>query len=73
MKKLQDQGDKISGVLESMEKKSSAAAPAHGQIYEHFYAGTAVIKGQAVIQNNDLFRVTIIARFDIYIPFSPAG
>lgn len=30
MKKLQDQGDKISCVLEPMEKKSSAAAPAHG-------------------------------------------
>lgn len=62
MKKLQEQGDKISGVLESMEKKSSAAVPGHGSIYEKFYAGNAIIERQVLTQNDDLFNVIIVAR-----------
>lgn len=67
MKKLQEQGDKISGVLESMEKKSRAAVPSHGSIYEKFYAGNAIIEGQVLIQNDDLFNVIIVARLSLVL------
>lgn len=48
-------------------KKSSAAVPARGTIYEKFYAGNAIIKGQVVIQKNDLFDVIIMARFSFFL------
>ena len=53
MQKLQEQGDRIIGVLKSMGKKSSSATSTYESVYEQFYASHAIIKQQSLTQNSD--------------------